>query len=126
MRLIELNHVIEDGMVTYKGLPAPVICDYLSRVDSRGNYEAGTEFQIGRITMVSNTGTYLDTPFHRYADGDDLAAVALARVTGLSGMVGIVTGAPTPILRIIRSSPPQRPRCCAMAALRSSGSIRTI
>jgi arylformamidase len=94
MRLIELNHVIEDGMVTYKGLPAPVICDYLSRVDSRGNYEAGTEFQIGRITMVSNTGTYLDTPFHRYADGDDLAAVALARVTGLSGMVvGIDEGA---------------------------------
>jgi arylformamidase len=87
MRLIELNHVIEDGMVTYKGLPAPVICDYLSRVDSRGNYEAGTEFQIGRITMVSNTGTYLDTPFHRYADGDDLAAVALDRVTGLPGLV---------------------------------------
>jgi arylformamidase len=99
MRLIELNHAIEDGMVTYKGLPAPVICDYLSRVDSRGNYEAGTEFQIGRITMVSNTGTYLDTPFHRYADGDDLAAVALDRVTGLPGLVvgidqsaGIVIG----------------------------------
>jgi arylformamidase len=86
-RLIELNHIIEDGMVTYKGLPAPVICDYLSRVDSRGNYAPGTEFQIGRITMVSNTGTYLDTPFHRYADGDDLAAVALDRVTALPGRV---------------------------------------
>jgi arylformamidase len=90
--LIELNHVVEDGMVTYKGLPAPVICDYLSRADSRGNYEAGTEFQIGQITMVSNTGTYLDTPFHRYADGDDLAAVALHRVTDLPGLV-VRTGA---------------------------------
>jgi arylformamidase len=87
MRLIELNHIIEDGMVTYKGLPAPVICDFLSRVDSRGNYEAGTEFQIGQITMVSNTGTYLDTPFHRYADGDDLAAIGLDRVTNLPGIV---------------------------------------
>ncbi len=87
IRLIELNHVIDDGMVTYKGLPAPVICDYLSRADSRGNYAPGTEFQIGQITMVSNTGTYLDTPFHRYADGDDLAAMALERVTALPGRV---------------------------------------
>jgi arylformamidase len=86
-RLIELNHVIEDGMVTYKGLPAPIICDYLSRADSRGNYDPGTEFQIGRINMVSNTGTYLDTPFHRYADGDDLAAMSLDRVTALPGIV---------------------------------------
>jgi arylformamidase len=86
-RLIELNHVIEDGMITYKGLPAPIICDYLSRVDSRNNYEPGTEFQIGRINMVSNTGTYLDTPFHRYPDGDDLAAMPLERVTALPGRV---------------------------------------
>lgn len=86
-RLIELNHVIEDGMVTYKGLPAPIICDYLSREASRGVYEGGAEFQIGRIDMVSNTGTYLDTPFHRYADGDDLAAMSLDRVTALPGIV---------------------------------------
>ncbi len=86
-RLIELNHVIEDGMITYKGLPAPIICDYLSRVDSRNNYAPGTEFQIGRINMVSNTGTYLDTPFHRYPDGDDLAAMPLERVTALPGRV---------------------------------------
>ncbi len=86
-RFIELNHIIEDGMVTYKGLPAPVICDYLSRIDSQGNYAPGTEFQIGRITMVSNTGTYLDTPFHRYVDGDDLAALSLDRVTALPGRV---------------------------------------
>lgn len=86
-RLLELNHVIEDGMITYKGLPAPIICDYLTRVESRNNYEAGTEFQIGRIDMVSNTGTYLDTPFHRYADGDDLAMLPLDRVTALPGRV---------------------------------------
>ena len=87
MRLIELNHVIEDGMVTYKGLPAPVICDYWSREASRANYAEGTEFQMGRIDMVSNTGTYLDTPFHRYADGDDLSDVSLDRVAHLSGIV---------------------------------------
>ncbi len=86
-RLIELNHVIEDGMITYKGLPAPIICDFLSRSASRGNYDGGAEFQIGRIEMVSNTGTYLDTPFHLYADGDDLAAMSLDRVTALPGCV---------------------------------------
>ncbi len=91
-RLIELNHVIEDGMITYKGLPAPIICDYLSRVASRDIYAPGTEFQIGRIDMVSNTGTYLDTPFHRYPDGDDLAALPLDRVTDLPG---ILVRAPT-------------------------------
>jgi kynurenine formamidase len=87
MRLVELNHVIEPGMVTYKGLPGPLVCDFLSREASRGNYVAGTEFQIGRIDMVGNTGTYLDTPFHRYADGADLAGVALEQVTQLPGLV---------------------------------------
>ncbi|UVO55154.1 cyclase family protein [Sphingomonas sp. SUN039] len=86
-RLIELNHIIEDGMVTYKGLPAPVICDYWSREASRANYAAGTEFQIGRIDMVANTGTYLDTPFHRYADGADLSELPLERVSALPGLV---------------------------------------
>src|SRR6185369_292519 len=55
---VDLSHIIEHGLVTYKGLPAPIICDYLSREDSRKNYEPGTEFQIGQIEMVSNTGTY--------------------------------------------------------------------
>ena len=87
MRLVELNHVIEPGMVTYKGLPGPLICDFLSREASQGNYVAGTEFQIGRIDMVGNTGTYLDTPFHRYADGADLAGVGLEQVTQLPGLV---------------------------------------
>jgi arylformamidase len=87
MALIDLSHSIEHGMVTYKGLPAPLICDYLSREASRANYAPGTEFQIGRIDMVGNTGTYLDCPFHRYADGDDLSQVALERVAGLPGLV---------------------------------------
>lgn len=87
MKLIELSHVIEDGMVTYKGLPAPHVCDWLSREASRASYEAGTEFQIGEITLVGNTGTYLDTPFHRYADGEDLADVGLERLADLTGMV---------------------------------------
>lgn len=87
MTLIELSHVIEDGMVTYKGLPAPHVCDWLSREASRASYEAGTEFQIGQITLVGNTGTYLDTPFHRYADGEDLADVGLERLVDLPGVV---------------------------------------
>ncbi|MBS0256003.1 MAG: cyclase family protein [Proteobacteria bacterium] len=83
-------------MVTYAGLPGPVICDYLSREASRGKYAEGTEFQIGRIDMVANTGTYLDTPFHRYADGDDLAAFPLGKVTALPGLVVRADGAVGP------------------------------
>lgn len=87
MPLIDLSHAIEDGMITYKGLPAPLICDHLSREASRANYDPGTEFQIGRIEMVGNTGTYLDTPFHRFADGEDLSDVGLERVAALPGLV---------------------------------------
>jgi arylformamidase len=86
-QLIDLSHIIEDGMVTYKGLPAPVICDYLSRENSKSMYEGGAEFQIGKIEMVSNTGTYIDCPFHRYADGKDLSAVELKRFANLEGVV---------------------------------------
>lgn len=85
--LVDLSHVIEDGLVTYKGLPAPVICDYLSREDSRKFYAPGTEFQIGKIEMVANTGTYIDCPFHRYADGKDLSEVALERFVALPALV---------------------------------------
>ncbi|HEX8514084.1 MAG TPA: cyclase family protein [Allosphingosinicella sp.] len=84
--LIDLSHRIDDGMVTYKGLPAPHICDFWKREDSAANYDDGSTFQIGRIDMVANTGTYLDTPFHRYAEGDDLAAVGLDRLAGLEGL----------------------------------------
>jgi arylformamidase len=64
--LIDLSHTIEHGLVTYKGLPAPIVCDYLSRENSRHFYEEGTEFQIGKIEMVTNTVTYIDSPFHRF------------------------------------------------------------
>ena len=85
-RLVDLSHAIADGTITYKGLPPPRICDFWSREQSAALYEDGATFQIGRIDMVANTGTYLDTPFHRYADGDDLAAVALERVAGLPAL----------------------------------------
>jgi arylformamidase len=84
---IDLSHTIEHGLVTYKGLPAPIICDYLSRENSRQFYEAGTEFQIGKIEMVTNTGTYLDCPFHRFEDGKDLSEVGLECFTDLDAIV---------------------------------------
>ena len=86
-RLIDLSHTIEHGMITYKGIPAPLICDFLSREASRKNYAPGTEFNIGKIDMVANTGTYLDSPFHRYADGDDLAALSLQQLADLDCVV---------------------------------------
>lgn len=85
-RLIDLSHPIEPGMITYPGLPGPVITDHLSREESRSHYAEGTEFHIGRIEMVANTGTYLDTPFHRFADGFDLAGLALKKVADLPGV----------------------------------------
>ena len=74
-------------MSTYKGLPAPIICDYWSRETSAPMYDDGASFQIGRIDMIGNTGTYLDAPFHRYADGKDLAALDLQALSGLEGLV---------------------------------------
>ena len=85
-RLVDLSHTVWHGLVTYKGLPAPVISDFLSREESRKHYAPGTEFHIGRIEMVANTGTYLDTPFHRYADGADLSELPLSRVANLEGV----------------------------------------
>ncbi|MCE7062112.1 cyclase family protein [Dyadobacter sp. CY343] len=86
VRLVDLSHVLFDGLITYKGLPAPIICDFLSRRDSIGKYEEGTQFQIGKIEMVSNTGTYIDCPFHRYEDGKDLSEVALEAFANLEGV----------------------------------------
>jgi kynurenine formamidase len=85
--LVDLSHVIEPGMVTYKGLPGPHVCDYWSREASAAFYDDGSTFQIGRIDMVANTGTYLDTPFHRFEDGADLTAVELDRLAGLPGLL---------------------------------------
>lgn len=86
-RFMDLSHTIEDGLVTYKGLPAPVICDYLSREASRKIYAAGTEFQIAKIEMIANTGTYIDCPFHRYEHGKDLSQVELEYFADLEGIV---------------------------------------
>ena len=85
--LIDLSHAVEHGMITYKGLPGPVISDHLSRESSRSIYEAGTEFQIGKIEMVANTGTYLDSPFHRYPEGKDLSQLPLESLADLDGVV---------------------------------------
>jgi arylformamidase len=89
-RLIDVSHVVEHGMVTYKGLPAPIICDYLSREASRQRYAEGTEFQIGKIEMVANTGTYIDSPFHRYPDGKDLSELPLTSLANLDCLVARV------------------------------------
>jgi len=86
-RLIDVSHVVEHGMITYKGLPAPLICDFLSREASKEHYAPGTEFQIGKIEMVANTGTYLDSPFHRYEDGSDLSQLELTYLADLDGVV---------------------------------------
>ncbi len=91
-RLVDLSHPIEAGMITYKGLPGPRLCDFWEREASASFYDDGATFQIGRIDMVANTGTYLDAPFHRYADGDDLAALALDRLAALPGIVVRASG----------------------------------
>src|ERR1035441_5487267 len=82
-QLVDLSHTVTHGVATYQGLPAPIICDYLSREASRKHYAPGTEFHIGKIEMVANTGTYLDSPFHRYADGKDLSQLELKRLANL-------------------------------------------
>jgi kynurenine formamidase len=86
-RLVDLSHVIEEGMTTHKGLPGPHICDYWTREASVANYDDGSTFQIGRIDMVANTGTYVDSPFHRYADGKDLAGLSLESLADLEGLI---------------------------------------
>jgi kynurenine formamidase len=87
MSLIDLSHPIEHGMTSYPGLPGPIICDYLSREASRGRYAPGVEFHIGKIEMVANTGTYLDSPFHRYAEGKDLSQLPLEKLANLDTVV---------------------------------------
>lgn len=90
--LVDLSHVIEHGMVTYQGLPGPHICDFWTREGSAEHYDDGSSFQIGRIDMVANTGTYLDAPFHRYADGADLAGLDLAQLASLPGLKVVAAG----------------------------------
>jgi kynurenine formamidase len=92
-RLVELNHIIVAGLRTFPGLPGPEITPHLTREESRSRYAPGTEFAIDRITMVGNTGTYVDSPFHRYDDGADLADLPLDAVANLPIVVVRVTGA---------------------------------
>lgn len=89
---LDLSHAIHDGMITLKNYPAPMICDFMSREASRKHYAAGTEFHVGRIDMVANTGTYIDTPFHRYADGHDLTGLQLERTSNVPAVVVRIAG----------------------------------
>lgn len=85
--LMVLSHTLEDGLLTSKGLPAPIICGYLSRENSKQVYSEGTEFQIGKIEMVTNTGTYIDCPFHRFENGKDLSEAGLECFTNHDAVV---------------------------------------
>lgn len=85
MQRIDLSHIIEPGMVTYRGLPGPAVCDFWSREESAANFDDGSTFQIARIDMVANTGTYIDAPFHRFAHGHDVAGFPLERIAGVPG-----------------------------------------
>ena len=96
-RLIDLSHEIEHGMVTYRGLPAPAISDWLSREASETRYAPGTTFQIGKIDLLANTGTYIDAPFHRYSEGRDVAGYQLEAVADLPGVVIRAPGPGRPI-----------------------------
>jgi len=87
LHLVDISHTVEHEMITYKGLPGPVIVDYLSREQSRSLYAEGTEFHIGKIEMVANTGTYLDSPFHRFSDGKDISELPLSSIANLDGIV---------------------------------------
>ncbi len=93
-RLVELSHVIRAGMTTYPGLPAPTITPHLTREASRQHYAPGTEFAIDLLTLVGNTGTYLDAPYHRYHHGADLSALSLEQTVDLPAVVVRVAGAP--------------------------------
>src|SRR5690349_21979602 len=95
MRLVDLSHTVSDGLVTYPGLPGPVISEHLSFDESHDRYAEGTEFSIGRIEMIANTGTYLDTPGHRHRDGHDLSGLPLEKCALLPALVvtGPATGA---------------------------------
>jgi kynurenine formamidase len=86
-KLIDVSHTVEHGLITYRGMPAPIVCDYLSRQEARKHYAPGVEFHVARVDMVANTGTYLDSPFHRYADGIDLSGLPLEKLANLDTVV---------------------------------------
>ena len=122
-RLVELSHVIRADMVTYPGLPGPTITPHLSREDSREHYAPGTEFAIDRLTLIGNTGTYLDAPYHRYADGADLSGIPLDRTADLPAVVVRVTGAAQrgiDVGALAASRSAAGPCCCTPATTRAS------
>ena len=86
-RLIDVSHVVQDGLITYPGFPGPIVCDFLSREASTAHYDAGTSFHIARVEMIANTGTYVDSPFHRFEHGADLAGLPLSSLADLEGLV---------------------------------------
>ena len=98
-RVVDLSHPIRAGLVTYPGLPAPVVRPYLTRADSRERYAPGTEFAMDVIELIGNTGTYLDSPYHRYEDGADLASLRLETLVGLRAEVFHLTDAWSPSRR---------------------------
>lgn len=102
--LIDVSHTIEHGMVTYKGFPAPIICDWLSREASRSRYD-GEEFHIGKIEMIANTGTYVDSPFHRYEHGKDLSELPLESVADLDCVVVRIDPAASPAIDDVPLAP---------------------
>jgi len=106
-RFIDVSHTVEHGMITYKGFPAPVICDWLSREASRTRYAQGTEFQIGKIEMIANTGTYVDSPFHRYENGKDLSELPLESLANLECLVVRIDPAAAPAIDRVPLSPSQ-------------------
>ncbi len=97
-KIIDVSHAVEEGLITYRGLPAPIICDFLSRAESREHYAPGTDFHIGKIEMVANTGTYVDAPFHRFAGRTDLAGLPLHSLADLPGLVIRAPAAKSPII----------------------------
>jgi kynurenine formamidase len=86
-KLVELNHVLEDGMMAYPGLPQPKIGAFRDHQESRPFYKDQAEFYLGKVDMVCNLGTYLDSPFHRYPDGTDLSQIPLKMVAGVPGVI---------------------------------------
>lgn len=89
-KFLDVSHIIEDGLITYRGLPAPHICDFLTREASKSHYSNDTSFQIGKIEMVVNSGTYIDAPFHRYAEGSDISQLDIASLAGLDAIKVII------------------------------------
>ena len=104
-RLVELSHTIHHGLVTYPGLPAPEISEHLSREASAARYAPGVTFQIGRISLVANTGTYLDSPWHRYAEGKDLSGLPLEALVDLEGVLLRATGTGRRAIDVLELAP---------------------